>query len=100
MRRGYKLEVDSMRTNLLHRLQLKLQRPLSMLKVWPRYCDTTSCKVWQSQGPTSTVCHADTVVGSKLKSADLRIHEDTERGDNDTINNPYVPGGKVKIGGA
>lgn len=30
---------------------------------------------------------------------ELRIHKDTERGDNDTIRNPLAPGGKVKIGG-
>ncbi|RMZ74880.1 hypothetical protein DV737_g5649, partial [Chaetothyriales sp. CBS 132003] len=34
--------------------------------------------------------------GSTLK---LRIHKDTERGDNDTIKNPLAPGGTVKIGG-
>ena len=34
------------------------------------------------------------------EAAELRIHEDTERGENDTIKNPLVPGGKVKIGGA
>lgn len=34
-----------------------------------------------------------------LMRAELNIHKDTERGDNDTINNPRVPGGKVKIGG-
>jgi hypothetical protein len=30
---------------------------------------------------------------------ELKIHEDTERGDNDTVKNPLGPGGKVKVGG-
>ncbi|KAL8243845.1 hypothetical protein R6Q59_010103 [Mikania micrantha] len=38
-------------------------------------------------------------VDGKKNAYQLRIHEDTERGDNDTIRNPRVPGGKVKIGG-
>lgn len=28
---------------------------------------------------------------------ELRIHQDTERGDNDTVKNPLAPGGKVKV---
>lgn len=27
----------------------------------------------------------------------LNIHEQTERGDNDTVKNPRAPGGKVKV---
>ena len=27
----------------------------------------------------------------------LRIHEHTEKGDNDTVKNPRAPGGKVKV---
>ncbi len=28
----------------------------------------------------------------------LNIHEQTERGENDTVKNPLAPGGKVKVG--
>lgn len=42
------------------------------------------------------------VQGQQMEGSDdrykLNIHEHTERGDNDTIKNPRVPGGKVKIG--
>lgn len=31
--------------------------------------------------------------------AELRIHEHTERGDNDTVKNPRGKGGVVKVGG-
>lgn len=34
-----------------------------------------------------------------LQSIELNIHEDIERGDNDTVKNPLGKGGKVKVGG-
>ena len=58
--------------------------------------------IGHAEGVAEILRH-NVVQGKKVEGKDaleLRIHHDTERGDNDTIRNPNGKGGVVKIGGA
>jgi len=58
--------------------------------------------IGHAEGVADVLKH-NVVQGKQLGAKEdfkLRIHEHTERGDNDTIKNPKGKGGVVKIGGA
>ncbi|EXJ67239.1 uncharacterized protein A1O5_09886 [Cladophialophora psammophila CBS 110553] len=54
-----------------------------------------------AEGVASILRH-NVVQGKQVEGSDvirLTIHEDTEKGDNDTVKNPFGKGGKVRVGG-
>jgi len=88
--------------HLLHAARSQARTGFDSLSSLDPSSDEAQKGIQHAEGVAEILKH-NIVQGKQLDGSDvlqLRIHKDTERGDNDTVKNPFGKGGKVKVGGA
>lgn len=86
---------------LLHAARTQARAGFDGLNSLDPQSDEAEKGIQHAEGVASILRH-NIVQGQQVEgtnSIKLNLHEDIERGDNDTVKNPLGKGGKVKVGG-
>ncbi|KAJ9611274.1 Mitochondrial zinc maintenance protein 1, mitochondrial [Cladophialophora chaetospira] len=85
--------------HLLHAARTQARTGFDKLRTLDADSEEAIKGIQHAEAVASVLRH-NIVQGRQVEGSDvfkLNIHEDTERGDNDTVKNPLAPGGKVKV---
>jgi len=88
-------------THLLHAARIQAREGFNKSRSLNASSDEAVKGIEHAEGVAEVLRH-NIVQGKKIEGKEalqLRIHKDTERGDNNTIKDPMGKGGTVKIGG-